>query len=72
VYGIELKNIMKRFIQHIKKIGLNVSMTIFLVGRRIVTGSICLELAKIISIVFVYGNGQSTVHDIFGKEWWLS
>jgi hypothetical protein len=47
-------------------------MTIFLVGRRIVIGAACMELAKIIPIVFAYGNGQSTVYDIIGKEWWLS
>ena len=36
-------------------------------------GAACMELAEIIiPTVLAYGNGQSAVHDILGKGWWLS
>jgi len=72
----ELKNLIERFIQQsISRIGLmSVSMTIFFPYRKknCGRGSMCLELAEIIPTVLAYGNGQSVVHDILGKGWWLS
>ena len=31
-----------------------------------------MELAEIVPTVLAYGNGQSAVHDILGKGWWLT
>ncbi len=55
VYGTELKNVMERFIQHIKDRTENVSMTIFHVGNPIVTSGICMELAENVPTVPEHG-----------------
>ena len=31
-----------------------------------------MELAEIVPTVLACGNGQSAVHDILGKGWWLT
>jgi hypothetical protein len=69
-----MKNLMERFVQQIKD-RTECFDDHFPCRRRkenCDSGSICMELAKIIPTVLAYGNGQSAVHDIRGKGWWLS